>query len=280
MNKLENKLEKIKASGQKALIPFLTAGDPDLSVTEKLMVTLAENGADVIELGIPYSDPLADGPVLQLAAGRALKAGTTTDGVLDLVKRFQNYNDTPVVLLVYFNQIYRRGIERFCREAAQAGVSALVVPDLPFEEAAELDSAAQAAGLINIRFLAPTTTDERLEKICKSARGFIYCVTVTGVTGKRTAMDPAVETLLQRAAKFTAVPLALGFGISDPGQAKIAAQSGDCVIVGSALVQKIAEANGEAKYDVAGSFIRSLKSAIEEGESHGGHQNRNCSACG
>lgn len=265
MNKLTKQLKVIKTAGKKALIPFLMAGDPDLAVTEKLMVTLAENGADVIELGIPFSDPLADGPVLQLAAGRALAAGTTPDLVFTLVARFRKTYDTPVVLLVYYNQVYRRGVETFCRVAGKAGVSGLVVPDLPLEEAGGLDTATESAGIINVRFLAPTTSDARLEQICKSARGFIYCVAVTGVTGKRTAMDPEIATMLDRARRHTDVPLALGFGISEPQQVKAAAQHGDCVIVGSALAQKISDAEGDAKYATAGSFIRSLKDAMEGG---------------
>ena len=272
MNELENRLKAIKAEGNKALIPFLTAGDPDLTTTEQLMVALAISGADVIELGIPFSDPLADGPVLQLAAGRALVAGTTPVGVFDLVARFRKTFDTPVVLLVYYNQVYQHGVEKFCHDAAQAGVAGLVVPDLPFEEAGDLDAAAKSAGLINVRFLAPTTSEVRVGQICNSAQGFIYCVTVTGVTGKRTAMDPAIAALLAQARTHTDVPLALGFGITDPQQAKAAAQHGDCVIVGSALVQRIAEAECDAKVETASSFIRSLKRAIEGGKDHGEHR--------
>jgi len=271
MNKLANRLKTLKNAGEKGLIPFITAGDPDLTVTEKLMQVLAENGADVIELGVPFSDPLADGPVLQLAAGRALASGTTPDSVFTLVTRFSKNYDTPVVLLVYYNQVYHRGLDSFCREAGQAGVTGLVVPDLPLEEAAVLDAAAESAGIINIRFLAPTTSAERLEQTCKSARGFIYCVTVTGVTGRQTAMDPQIVTMLDRARTYTDIPLALGFGIADPGQAKAAAKHGDCVIVGSALVEKIAAANGDARYALAGSFIRSLKNAMKEGKNHENH---------
>lgn len=271
MNKLANQLKMLKKNGEKGLIPFITAGDPDLTVTEKLMVVLAENGADAIELGVPFSDPLADGPVLQLAAGRALASGTTPGSVFALVSRFSENYDTPVVLLVYYNQIYCRGVESFCREAGQAGVTGLVVPDLPLEEAAILDTAAESAGIINIRFLAPTTSDERLKQTCRSARGFIYCVTVTGVTGKQAGMDPQISIMLDQARIYTDIPLALGFGIANPMQAEAAAKYGDCVIVGSALVEKIAAADGNAKYAIAGSFIRSLKTAIKEGENHENH---------
>lgn len=263
-NLLILRLEEMKRSGVKALIPFLIAGDPHLAATEKLLAVLAENGADVIELGIPFSDPLADGPVLQLAAGRALVAGTTTSDVFAVVERFRQRFDTPVVLLIYYNLIYRRGVHQFCQDAASAGVSGLVVPDLPFEEAGQLDAAADEAGLVNMRFLSPTTTDNRMEAICQSAKGFIYCVTVTGVTGKRAAMDPAVEKMLKKARAYTDVTLALGFGISDPKQAAAAAVCADAVIVGSALVAEIAEAKSvDEKCAVATAFIRSLKEAIE-----------------
>ena len=277
MNPLILRLDEMKRAGEKALIPFLTAGDPHLSATEQLMAVLAENGADVIELGIPFSDPLADGPVLQLAAGRALLAGTTIDGVFAVVERFRQRYDTPVVLLVYYNLIYRRGVRKFCQDAANAGVSGLVVPDLPFEEAGELDEEANKAGVVNVRFLSPTTSDNRLVDICKSANGFIYCVAVTGVTGNSTAMDPTVDEMLKKARVYTDVTLALGFGISDPQQAAVAATYADAVIVGSALVVEIAGAESmEEKCAVAAAFTRSLKAGLEGGDADAGHE----AACG
>jgi tryptophan synthase alpha chain len=281
MNELTKRLSKLKNRGEKALIPFLTAGDPNVETTEELMNVLAENGADVIELGVPFSDPLADGPVLQLAAGRALAAGTTTDRVFNLVARFRKKYDTPVVLLVYYNLIYHRGVETFCRDAEAVGVNGLVVPDLPFEESGELDRSAKKAGIINIRFLSPTTSDERLAKICQSAKGFIYCVTVTGVTGERTAMDPQVNRMLAKAKTHTDVTLALGFGISGPEQAAIASESADAVIVGTALVKRIAECKDvREKLVVAKSFVRSLKSAMEGSEGHADSKGRDQRVCG
>ena len=256
----------MKAAGKKMLIPFLTAGDPNLAVTEKLMGILAENGADVIELGVPFSDPLADGPVLQAAAVRALEATTTLDDVFLLVSRFRKQHEIPVILLIYYNVVHRRGVETFCRAASAAGVSALIVPDLPFEEAGMLDLAATKYELINIRFLAPTTSGQRLGRICKSAAGFIYCVTVTGVTGEHAQLDSALLALLERARSFTGVPLALGFGISTPKQAADVSKYADAVIVGSALVKRIAEVEDNMdKYVVAAEFIRSLKEAIAGG---------------
>ncbi len=263
MNRLETKLSKMKKRGEAALIPFLTAGDPDADTTEKLMLALAANGADVIELGVPFSDPLADGPVLQAAAERALARGMTPGGVFKLAGRFAGKSQTPLVLLVYYNLVLRRGLGNFCREAAAAGISGLVVPDLPFSEAGQLDEEAKHEGLINIRFLSPTTSEARMAQICGAARGFIYCVAVMGVTGERAGLDPAVADLISRARQYTDVPLALGFGIAGPAQAAEAAAVADAVIVGSALVRKIAAADGQQeKTKVAAAFARTLKMAM------------------
>jgi tryptophan synthase alpha chain len=263
MNRLERTLSEIKTAGSKALIPYLTAGDPSPAVTEKLIAVLAKSGADVIELGMPFSDSPADGPVLQAAAGRALNSGTVPDDLFTLISRFRQDFDTPVALLVYYNQLLRRGLEAFCRQAAAAGADALIIPDLTDEEAGPLDRAAAENGLINIRFLAPTTTEHRAERICKSAAGFIYCVTVTGVTGVRTGIDPAMASLVQKARQYTNLPLALGFGLATAAQAAQAAAIADAVIVGSALVSRLAGRAGlDEKCAEAVSFIRSLKEAI------------------
>lgn len=263
MNRLEDRMTRLKSSGEKALITFLTAGDPSLEVTAKLLNVLAENGADVIELGVPFSDPLADGPVLQAAAGRTLAAGTTLEGIFSLVSRFSKKFATPVVLLAYYNTIYRKGVRQFCLEAAEAGVSAIVVPDLPYEEAGGLDLAAVSNSLINIRFLSPTTTESRMARICKSAAGFVYCVTVTGVTGERSSLDPDIQKLLTIARKYTDVPLALGFGISTPQQAAAAVSVADAIIVGSALVTQLAKTNEiTEKCRIAETFVSTLKKAI------------------
>lgn len=265
MNGLETKMTALKKRGEAALIPFLTAGDPDAATTEKLMFALAAGGADVIELGVPFSDPLADGPVLQAAAERALAGGMTPDGVFTLAERFSRQNSTPLLLLVYFNIILRRGLRNFCRQAAAAGVSGLVVPDLPFEEAGELETEAKQWGLVNIRFLSPTTSEARMEQICRRPRGFIYCLAVTGVTGERSGPDPAVLEMVSRARKYTDVPLALGFGIGSPDLAAGAAAAADAAIVGSALVKKIDAAGQNDKINVAVEFVRSLKQAMGGG---------------
>ncbi|MBS3946976.1 MAG: tryptophan synthase subunit alpha [Dethiobacter sp.] len=267
MNILAEKLASMQKKGEKALVPFLMAGDPDLETTEELLQALVAGGADVIELGIPFSDPLADGPVLQAAAGRALQAETAPGEVIALAARFRKKQALPLVLLVYFNIILRYGQERFCHDAAAAGVSALVVPDLPYEEAAVLTAIACKAGIINISLIAPTTSEKRLRKICSTAAGFIYCVTVTGVTGERQALDVELPTLLQRARQYTDLPLLLGFGLFGPGQAALAAKLADGVIMGSALAQRLGSAVGvEGKYHAAKDFTRLLKKALRGGE--------------
>lgn len=270
MNGLIKTMNELRADKRKALIPFITAGYPSMEMTETLLTVLAQSGADVIELGIPFSDPLADGPILQAAATEALAGGTSPKQIFDMAARFRENFDIPLVFLAYYNMIFRRGLDTFCRDAAKAGISALVVPDLPFEEAESLDRAAEDAGLVNIRFLSPTTSDERLEKICKSAAGFIYCVAVTGVTGERVQMDHGVTALLTRARQSTDVPLALGFGISTPAQAKVAAEAADAVIIGSALTKIINESEPINRLHAVEEFVRSHKTAIDGGDKYAG----------
>jgi len=263
MNRLSGKIAGLKKADKKSLILYLTAGDPNAALTERLMGTLAESGADLIELGLPFSDPQADGPVLQAAAERALAAGIVPDDVFALTARFRAHYDTPVALLVYYNQVIRYGLRQFCDHAAAAGVEALVVPDLTFEEAGPLEEEAEKHNLINVRFLSPTTAEKRLPSICRGARGFIYCVSVTGVTGFQAGIDPEMIKLLQQARRFTDLPLALGFGISTEAQAAKAADAADAVIVGSALIARLEECGGaEDRCTEAARFARSFKQAI------------------
>lgn len=265
INMMSERLRNIKAAGGKILVPYLTAGDPGLDVTGMLMESLALNGADVIELGVPFSDPLADGPVLQQAAQRALAAGVNIDDIFSLTARFSKRYVTPVTLLVYYNIIYQYGLESFCRNASAAGISALVAPDLPYEESADLDKAALSANLINIRFLSPTTRLERVRAISKSADGFIYCVTITGVTGKSAETYESVTQIIKEVRALTEVPLLLGFGIATPQHAAMAVRLADGVIVGTALVRRLSEITGvQEKCRMAGSFTLSLKRAMEQ----------------
>ena len=271
MNLLTEKLDNMQKRGEKALVPFVMAGDPDLQTTEALLAALVAGAADVIELGMPFSDPLADGPVLQAAASRALLAGTTVRNCLALAARFQGGQPLPLVLLIYYNLVFRCGPEIFCREAAKAGVSGLVVPDLPYEEADALNYAARGEGLINIRMISPTTGGERLANICRSAEGFIYAVTVTGVTGERRSLDPELPLLIRRARQYTNIPVLLGFGVSGAAQAAQAASLADGVIVGSALAQRLAGVNGvQDKCRVATEFTRQLREALNKGAKNEG----------
>jgi tryptophan synthase alpha chain len=247
-------------------MPFLMAGDPDLPTTRAVLLALQEAGADLIELGIPYSDPLADGPVIQAAAGRALASGTTPAGVLELLAGLRGALTTPVVLFTYSNPLLSRGMEAFCREAAAAGAAGLVVPDLPLEEAEKLSPIAAAAGLDLVLLVAPTTPPLRRARIHTASRGFTYLVSVTGVTGVRQALEARVEPLVAGLRAEGDTPVAVGFGISGPGQARqVRAWGADGAIVGSALVKRMAEVKA-AGGDVAGAaahFCADLRRGLD-----------------
>ena len=224
-----------------ALMPYLMGGFPDLETSRAIGEAYADGGADLVELGVPFSDPLADGPVIHEAGTRALAAGATVDGVLGVARALAPR--LPVVLMCYANLVLARGVERFTAALAEAGGSGLIVPDLPFEEAPAVLEACDAAGLALVPLGAPTTPDERLARIGERARGFLYTVSVTGTTGERTARDDAFADVVRRARAATGVPVALGFGISTPEQAAAAAAAGaDGVIVGSRLVREAAAA--------------------------------------
>jgi tryptophan synthase alpha chain len=246
-----------------ALMPFITAGDPDLATTEQALLALDRNGADLIELGVPYSDPLADGPVIQAAATRAVNKGTRLDDVLALVQRLSPQLEAGIILFTYYNPILNRGLEKFLDQAAVAGVRGLVVPDLPLEEADSLLVATAARGIDLILLVAPTSSAERLEAIARRSQGFIYLVSVTGVTGMREAVQGRVESLLAQIRSITDKPVAVGFGIAQPAQAQQVKNWGaDGVIVGSAFVQRLAEGSPEAGVQAVGEFCGRLKAAI------------------
>lgn len=243
-------------------MPFLMAGDPDLKTSSEVLLRLQDEGADLIELGIPYSDPLADGPVIQAAAARALKSGTTPLLVLEMLSGLREKLSIPLILFTYSNLLLNFGMERFCDEAAQAGVSGLVVPDLPLEEAELFSPIAAARGLDLVLLVAPTTPKERMKRISETSRGFTYLVSVTGVTGERSALEDRVETLVKQLKSSSSGPVAVGFGISDPEQVKkVRAWGADGAIVGSALVKRIFNASPEFAADEAGYFCRQLRDA-------------------
>jgi len=242
--KIADRFQELRADGRTALIPFIMAGDPDINFTVKLAMKLAGAGADTIELGIPFSDPLADGPTIQAAASRALAKGIRIAHIFEAVTRIRESTAIPLVFLVYYNSIYRFGIDRFLEECNHRGVDGLIIPDLPPEDGAEFWQQAQDYGVDSILLAAPTSTSERLQMIASVATGFIYCVSVTGVTGARGQLPAYLNTFIGRIRDITSKPLALGFGISNAQQAAAAAALTDGVIIGSALIDRIMKNDG------------------------------------
>ncbi len=256
--------ESLRAKHQCALIPFITAGDPDLETTARALEVLDRSGADLIELGVPYSDPLADGPVIQAAATRALERGTRLEGVLEMLAGVAPTLKSPIILFTYYNPILKRGIAEFLQQIAAAGVQGLVVPDLPLEEAETLLQPAAERGIDVILLVAPTTPPARMEAIARQSRGFIYLVSVTGVTGMRSQVGERVKDLLVQMRQLTDKPIGVGFGISEPQQARQVKDWGaDAAIVGSAFVKRLADATPDAGLQAIGQFCASLKAAIQ-----------------
>jgi len=247
----------------KALIAYLTVGYPDLDVTRKAAVTLANNGADIIELGIPFSDPLADGTTIQRASHQALLKGTTPRQCLEMAQQLHREIATPLVFMTYYNPVYHFGLGAFCRKCAEAGVSGLIVPDLPPEEGEELEAATQKSKLDLIYLLAPTSNEERISLVAARSRGFIYLVSVTGVTGARDSLPDNLTAMAKKVRKHTRKPLCVGFGISTAEQARQMARIADGVIVGSRIIQLI-EADGSlsALADFTGQLRRALNQAV------------------
>jgi len=263
MTSISQCFEQLRAQQKCALIPFITAGDPDLNTTAAALKTLDSNGADIIELGVPYSDPLADGPTIQAAATRALANGVTLDRVLDLVREVSPEIQAPIVLFTYYNPILHRGVETFVQQVAAAGAKGLVVPDLPLEEAQALIDLTEQYGLELILLIAPTSPTERITAIAQKSRGFIYLVSVTGVTGARTTIADRVQDIIQDIRKITDKPIGVGFGISTPEHAKQMRDWGaDAAIVGSAVVKRLADGTPEAGLQAIADFCQSLKAVL------------------
>jgi tryptophan synthase alpha chain len=259
MTSVSSCFQSLRDHHQCALIPFITAGDPDLATTAQALIALDRAGADIIELGVPYSDPLADGPVIQAAATRALQSGVKLADVLAVVATVSPEIKAPIILFTYYNPILNLGIPEFLRRIVAAGVKGLVVPDLPLEESTTLLEPASLMGIEVIMLVAPTSPPDRMKAIAASAQGFVYLVSVTGVTGMREGMGSSVAGILNQLRSLTDKPIAVGFGISDPVQAKQIKELGaDGVIVGSAMVKKLA-AEG---VDSIEQFCRDLKTAI------------------
>ncbi len=264
MQRLNETFAKLKRQGRKALITFITAGDPDLDATCDLVETLVEAGADIVELGVPFSDPLADGPTIQAASLRSLERGTTLKKIIATVKRIRQRTEVPLVLMTYYNPLYHYGLKELVRDVAEAGVDGLIVPDLPLEESAELRRLA-AEKLAVIPLAAPTTPEARLSKIVAAGSGFLYYVTVTGITGTRTKLPVELSDALDRVKKIAGeLPLAAGFGISTPEQAQTVGSHADAIIVGSALVEIIAQSGATtAGRRELGDKVKALRQALD-----------------
>lgn len=241
MNRIVERFARLKRDGQKGFIVYIGAGDPDLEATRQLALAFDRLGVDVLELGVPFSDPLADGLVNQLAAQRGLESGTTPPKVLQTVAEIRKDSQIPIVLYIYFNLVHRYGLERFIRDAAQAGVDGLLALDLPPEEGDGYEALMDQAGLCNIYLVAPTTPEARIEWIVKRGRGFIYYVSREGVTGMQTKVADTIAQMTAKIRAHTELPVAVGFGISTPEQARLVARNAEAVVVGSAIVNKIAE---------------------------------------
>ena len=258
MSRIERRFARLKAEGRAGLVTFVTAGDPDLATAEALLARLPAAGADIIEWGMPFSDPMADGPAIQAAGLRALQAGTKLAQILAAVARFRKQDsETPVVLMGYYNPLFRYGVDRFCTDAVAAGVDGIIIVDLPPEESDELTPQARAAGLDFIRLTAPTSDDVRLPRVLASASGFIYHVAIAGITGTRSAAPADVAVDVARLKRHTDLPVAVGFGIKTPEQAAAIARIADAAVVGSVLVDTIAR-----HLDEAGKAMPGLVEAI------------------
>jgi tryptophan synthase alpha chain len=264
MSRISDTFQRLKSEGQKALVVYLTAGDPDLPTTERLLSTVQRAGADLIEIGVPFSDPTADGPTIQRASMRSLQNGATLAGILDMVGNIRPRLPVPLILFGYFNPIMKYGVKRFANRARKAGVDGLLVVDLPFEEADEIRRHTDRAGIDFINLVSPLSDGGRLQRIVGDASGFLYYISVTGVTGARDALPTDLEERISSIRKVTDLPVAVGFGIADPQTARRAAGVADGVVVGSALVSVIERYGGDEERLLAEveSLVASLKAPL------------------
>lgn len=264
MNRIEQRFTELKARGEKGLVVYIGAGDPDLAATHKLALEFDRAGVDVLELGVPFSDPLADGLVNQLAAQRGLESGTTPPKLLATVAEIRRESQIPIVLYIYFNLVHRRGLELFIQECATAGVDGLLILDLPPEESENYERLMKSAGLSAIYLVAPTTPEDRMALIVPRGSGFIYYISREGVTGMQAKVSDTIGEMTAKIRKHSNLPIAVGFGISSPEQAKLVAQSGEAIVVGSAVVNRIAQMGRSPDMPLeVGNFVRSLAEAIK-----------------
>jgi len=256
MNRIDRVFMDLRNKGQKALIAYITAGYPDIDASVELVHTISDAGADIVEIGIPYSDPLADGPVLQRAASKALEKGLKVCDVFDAVRRIRERSDIALVFLVYFNTVFRYGVESFIKDSKDAGIDGFIIPDLPLEERSEANGVIKRYGLHHIPLVAPTS-HERIKEIVKEAGGFVYCVSTTGVTGERDKLDTDMAAYMEEVKRFTDLPRAIGFGISSPEMVMSLKHHCEGVIVGSAIARLIDDPSSVKD------FVKSIKKALE-----------------
>ncbi|NTU42083.1 MAG: tryptophan synthase subunit alpha [Nitrospirales bacterium] len=257
MSRIAEKFGKLKQEGRKAFIAYIMAGDPELARTEENVAILEKCGVDIIELGVPFSDPVADGPTIQQAAERALKAGVTLTKVISLVRKLRSGTQIPIVLMTYYNPVFKYGLERFVKDAVDAGVDGLIIPDLPPEEAADLTVETKGKGLDTIFLIAPTSTEERISRVTEACTGFVYYVSMTGITGSQLTLDSQFAGHIAKVRETTDKPIAIGFGVSRPEDARQLSAIADGIIVGSAIVKKFYEHPAGAER-----FIKELREAI------------------
>lgn len=265
MNRIERRFKDLAQTGECALIPFVTAGDPSPEATVQVVLEMADKGADIIELGLPFSDPLADGPTIQAASFRALEQGMNPELYFEMVTAIRKRTDIPLVLMGYYNPVFKMGLEDFAQKALKAGIDGTIIPDLPLEEAEAWRKTARQQGLSNILLVAPNTPSDRIRKIVRASTGFIYYVSVLGITGARTELPPQLAEGLKKVKEFSSRPVAVGFGISRPEQISGLKDVADGIIVGSAIVNmlyKIYQSDGlDAAIEKIGDFVHTLKEA-------------------
>jgi tryptophan synthase alpha chain len=263
MNRVKAVFKKLKEENKKAFIAYITCGDPDLKTTRQYIETMSANGADIIELGVPFSDPLADGPTIQAASRKALDAKVSLSGIIKMVKSIRHKIDTPLVLMTYYNPVFHYDIRSFVNDAKKAGVDGIIIPDLPPEEASQLEMFSRKADIATIYFVSPTSSPQRRKIATRHTKGFIYYVSITGVTGKRTKLPSSIKNDVKQLKKETDKPVCVGFGISSPQQAKKIASFADGIIVGSAIVEKIDQAKSKKSISKdIGRFIKQMAKAI------------------
>jgi tryptophan synthase alpha chain len=265
MSRLSQTFESLRARGEAAFIPFVTCGDPDLATTRDLALAYIAAGADLLEIGIPFTDPLADGPTIQRASERALAAGTTMDDAFNLIAELRQRTETPIVPMTYINPVWQIGYDAFAAKCKEVGADGVIISDLPPEEGAEWVAAGQKHGVDTVFLLAPTSDDARVERVAKSASGWIYAVARLGVTGARTDVPPEIGELVARVRKFSSIPICAGFGFSEANQIRqtVAETGVDGIVVASALIDRFEKATGDAKQRIesAASYARELKAA-------------------